>query len=395
MDEKLLDAVVFKDNKQDQDKHAVVKYNKEDLKVIINMADDKEEKLNIDVLTFIKVENNQRFKFYLKMIGFFDFALYSQIAEFAEVNLKCKRTTVYEDLQNMDQLGLIATHKIGNQSYAMLTKKAYIYIWRKNDVCVKRKPTNDSFRESLYIWAMHKKLCKSEIYNAFNRPDIYCKIYSMLLDIFEPLKEKGKVNLTWEESEGVSSFYSGTSRKIDKKTVYGISGYEYCSEQKKLLVEYLSKSPEQQRNAKSDEVSTLMNSRIFTYIRKDEIREMLVEFFIFDLDRTRTWIKEQIKRIDNILANIHGQLEQKYLKADIFIMTYSQDRERVLNGIVGKIEKDFSEEREKILIKTYGQPCLELAYRANPRTTFFIRSIGVVNLDMERYFKASYEHRED
>lgn len=145
-----------------------ISYDKDDLKVIID-----DEKLDINVLEYIKVK--EKYDFYLRCIRYFDnFITLEHLISILDG--KVSRTKIFNDMNELSDLRFIKKQFIGKSSYYILTRKATIYLNKKNEggyiktpsnkrminnlllldylidkeISDKRKVLNDSINESIY-----------------------------------------------------------------------------------------------------------------------------------------------------------------------------------------------------------------------------------------------------
>ena len=286
---------------------STIEYDKEDLKVLI---DDK--KLDISVLDYIEIEN--KYDWYLKAIRFFgNFATFEHIAAILKGNHS--RTKVFKYLNRMCELYLLRKEEVGNYIYFVLTKKAQIYLKKRNNVGYIPNPSDKALRSNLLLldYVLNNKLniatngmreYKNEIIGVINN----------FTDYEEYIKKCYKflyVEIAKITGVKVQAFNKQVALIIKKDEFVECNG-------KVRLVKYY------------DILSKLMLKNIYliNFDSKDEL--LTITFLIQDIDRKFLWYKNEILNIENLLKELYFNPIKQGIKYNLIIQTDSIENKKNL-----------------------------------------------------------------
>lgn len=302
---------------------STIEYDKEDLKVLI---DDK--KLDISVLDYIEIEN--KYDWYLRAIRFFgNFATFEHIA--AILKVKHSRTKVFKDLNSMCELYLLRKEELGNYIYFILTKKAQIYLKKRNNVGYIPNPSDKAVKSNLLLgdYLLNNKLNLTIGDRKSHKSEIIGLIYNFT-DYEEYIRTC--YMYLYREMAGVKEiekdFFVEQVNLIKKKS-------EFIESNGKLrLVKYY------------DVLSKLMLKNIYLLGVGSKDYSVTITFLIQDIGRSVSWYKKEIIGISNILRKFYFNPIEKCIKYNLIIQTDSIDNKNNLVK-VQKLFSDLKKQREK------------------------------------------------
>lgn len=285
----------------------VIEYDKEDLKVIVD-----NNKLNISVLDYIEIEH--KYEWYLKAVRFFgNFATFEHIA--VMLSEKYSRTKVFNDLNSMCEMHILRKEELGNYVYFVLTKKAQIYLKKRNNIGYIPNPSDKAVKSNLLLgdYLLNNKLnitinVRSDyeneiigVINKFTDYEEYIKICYRFLYV-----EIAKIT-----GVKVQAFNNQVALIIKEDEFVECNG-------KVRLIKYY------------DILSKLMLKNIYliNFDSKDEL--LTITFLIQDIDRKFLWYKNEILNIEKVLKELYFNPIKQGIKYNLIIQTDSIENKKNL-----------------------------------------------------------------
>lgn len=352
---------------------ASIDYDKEDLKVLI---DDK--KLNINVLDYIEINN--KYEWYLKAIRFLgNFATYEHIA--AILNGDCSKTKVFNDLNIMCEMNLLRKEFLGRNIYFVLTKKAQIYLKKRNNVGYIPNPSNRSMKSNLLL----------ADYLINNQPKFTTEAMK---------KSNNKLYMLISEFNSYE-YYIKMCYLYLYKNIQGINGIniDFFKEQINLLNKKneLVKTEKNTRLVKSyDSLSKLMLKNIYLIQVDAKSDNIEITFLIQDIDRSLSWYKYEILNIDKIIKEFYHNLidyfkpNNKLINYNIVIQTDSNERKLVLKKIEDYLI-DLNKRRDnyvnKVFNNLYNDPENIKIFVQNNHFFWCLDKITIIEYNTNRFFE--------
>lgn len=317
----------------------VIEYDKEDLKVIVD-----NNKLNISVLDYIEIEH--KYEWYLKAVRFFgNFATFEHIA--VMLSEKYSRTKVFNDLNSMCEMHLLRKEELGNYVYFVLTKKAQIYLKKRNNIGYIPNPSDKAVKSNLLL--LDYLLNNPITLTTKSMNDLENEIIGLIND-FSDYEEyiRACYMFLYKNMASVKEikkdFFKEQINLIKKK-----NEFVECNGKVRLVKYY-------------DVLSKLMLKNIYLIKVDSKDDSVTITFLIQDIGRSISWYKREIIDISNILRKIYFNPIEKCIKYNLIIQTDSIDNKKNLL----KVKEIFNR------LKKEGERCIEYALRPNLAEARFI-----------------------
>jgi len=345
-----------------------IEYDKEDFNVVV-----KDQKLNISVLDYIEIEN--KYEWYLKAFRFFgNFATFEHIA--AILKNQYSKTKVFNDLNNMCDMHLLRKEALGNYIYFVLTKKAQIYLKQRNNVGYIPNPSDKSIKSNLLLldYLLNNQLpLKTDNMRTSDNEII------MLISDFKDYKEY------------IRACYFLLYKQMIK--IEDIKK-DFLIEQVNLLKkksEFIENNGKLRLERYYDALSKLMLKNIYLISVASKADEITITFLIQDIDRSDSWYKHEILKIEAILREFYFNPIKKCIKYDLILQTNSIENKNNLS----KVQKLFNNLKakgdkyiKKSLSEGFGEQTLIDYYLIHwVKTPWHLNSISIVEYNTIRFFE--------
>lgn len=389
-----------------------MKYNDKNLNVII-----EGEEYNIAVTDYIKITNNDKWMFIMRLINTLDYVFYNYIQSFLRKEFGISKSTVNGYLTQLENSGMVKTLYYNSHKIAMLTQKGKKLINNDPSSKVKSPPNFSDLLLKTYIAELMKTrgLCRFVT---------HVEVLEFYKEVFEIIKGDSNYEI---EDYFATNLYINTLSNMSYSKEYFISpmklslkenivnylidapiceklnyfecqfkrpifsAKDYIQMQIELIEQYISSSKLERTRLKRDEMSILNNRHIYFYRFDKENR--VIHFLTFDLHRPKNYLEKSINKIDKFIGRLHQMMGKIYLRFDVIIITSNERSEIIRNNaktIVTKIDK----QNKKLLKDCSYVGCDEINYdkfkyvrlkyyKAAP----YLKAIQIIKLDIDKYFK--------
>jgi hypothetical protein len=367
----------------------IISYDKEDMNVIVN-----DKKLKINILEYIEVK--EKYEWYLKCLNYFgNFATYEHIATI--LKFKYSKTKVFNDLDRLCDLHFFRKELIGKNIYFVLTKKAQIYLKKKNNVGYIESPSDRAIRSNLLLADYETAFKESSSITLLKQdPNTIIDHNEEYNDALYTVIETG-----YGFEEGNKLAIEFLYKCIRNSKLLEIKDVNFLDEQI-ILSKKADEMVKTDRNVRVvkyyDGLSKLSLKKVhFIDFEFDEDNNILITFLILDNGRTISSYKDIILSIDNFLKNIYFNPIDQELKYNFLIVTNNIDEKEEVEFKLGNLFNSLKEKREnyknnnttfldgkKEIYPVY----LELLFERE-RTAWALNEFRVVEYNTSRFFEVT------
>lgn len=377
----------IQDSRIDYENIKSIDFDATDMKVIRHGG-----KLDINVNDYIAVYSNEYLDFYLTLIQYFNYLIFDHVYRFAEANFNRSKTSAYNDIKKLENLGYIKLCNLSGRLYAMLSKKGAQYLAEYNDVSERRSPSTENLYESLYLaeYVLQTYGGKGIGGVIWPKNSLIClETYDYLISLYNTLKEGYCAEISIDTTENIRDFIENFD--------IGFIKNEYI-----LINSYLWKDPIERRNSKVDFLWGLRYSHIFvdkiemlgddTNYENDAAPLMRINISILDIDRDKKWFARQLLRIDNYIAYLHRMCLKQHISVHIKVLTYNQERANFVSSIFKDLMTKMTKHKKDIFInskhldKKFNEEIYKIHRNNKNDSIYYIEEpIEVINMNILKY----------